>query len=160
MKKGMETFVLASVVFAIFGIGLHYAHAGIGDESSLTSMNPFLKRGYAHLGLTESQISAAKAIVKKNLPELQTMTNQFVAERRVLKTLMRAEPVNETAIRAQVAKIALLGADLCVKRAVIRQEICRTVLTPDQLKKAENARLFKEKRTDRYMARTFMWYAE
>ena len=160
MKKSLKIFASACVVLAVFVIGVQFAFAGNVDEGSLTPMNPFLKRGYAQLGLSDAQITAMKAIIKKNLPDLQTMTNQAISEQRALKVLMRAEPVSEAAIRAQAAKVASLRADLSVKWAFIGQEIRHGVLTPDQLKKAEQLRLYKQKRFDRYMARTFMWYAE
>jgi hypothetical protein len=58
-----------------------------------------------------------------------------------------------------VAKVAQLGADLAVRHAVIGKEI-RAVLTPEQLKKAENARLFREKLVDRRIAGVFKWFEE
>jgi len=159
MKKSMKQLVLVVSVLAVLGAGFHYAYAAIGDESSVTSLNPFLKRGYARLELTDQQISAIRAIVKKYAPELKAMTHQRVVERRALKALVRAESVNEPAIRAQVAKLAQLGADMAVRHAFIGREI-RAVLTPEQLKKAENARLFREKMIDRRIAGVFKWFEE
>ncbi|MBN1472693.1 MAG: Spy/CpxP family protein refolding chaperone [Syntrophaceae bacterium] len=159
MKRNIKKMIVAFVVLSVMGIGFHHAYAARGDESSLTSMNPFLKRGYARLGLTDQQMTDIKAVVKKNLPELQTMTNQIIAERRVLKTLIRDESINEPAIRAQVAKLAVLGGDLCVRKAVIDKEI-RAILTAEQLKKAKDARLFRERLIDRRVALVFKWFEE
>jgi Spy/CpxP family protein refolding chaperone len=159
MKRSMKNIAVAVAVLIVVGIGFHYAYAALGDESSLTSTNPFLKRGYARMGLTDQQMYAIKAVIKKNLPELKTMTSQITAEHRALKTLIRADVVNEPAIRAQVAKLSALGADLCVKHAVIGQEI-RAILTPEQLKKANDARLFRERLIDRYTAGIFKWFEE
>ncbi|MBI4764104.1 MAG: Spy/CpxP family protein refolding chaperone [Deltaproteobacteria bacterium] len=159
MKKSMKNFALVAITLAIFGVGFHHAYAALSDESSLTSMNPFLKRGYAGLGISDIQMNAIKAVVKKNLPELQTMTNQIISERRVLKSLIRAQSVNEDAIRAQVRKLAEMEADMCVKRAVIGQEI-RTILTPEQLQKSAEMSRFRERMMDRRIARIFKWYEE
>ena len=157
MKRSMKAFVVVSILIAVFGLGLQYACAAGADD---TAINPFMKRGWAKLGLSDTQVSAIKAIVKKSLPELQSLTNQVVAERRALRALMRADAINEAAIRSQVAKLASLQADLCVKRAYIRQEVRSTVLTPEQIKKADAARQYREKRFDRYLAGIYKWYAE
>jgi hypothetical protein len=159
MKRNMKNIVVGVIILAVVGIGFHYAYAALGDESSFTSTNPFLKRGYARLGLTDQQMYAIKAVIKKNLPELQTMTNKITAEHRALKTLMSAETVNEPAIRAQVNKLAALSADLCVKRAIIGKEI-RAILTPEQLKKANDVRLFRERLIDNRIAGIYKWFEE
>jgi Spy/CpxP family protein refolding chaperone len=151
--------VLVVVGLAVFGMGFHQAYAALGDEGSSTSINPFLKRGYGWIGLSDIQMAAVKAVVKKQLPGLKIMTRQIVAERRVLKSLIRAESVDETAIRAQVAKLAALEADRCVKRAFTGREI-RAILTPEQLKKASDMRLFRERMTDRRIDGVFAWFED
>ncbi len=159
MKNGMKTFVSVSVLIAAFGLGLQYACAESAGDSG-APLNPFLKPGYAKLGLSDAQMSAIRAIVKKNLPELQSVTNQAMAEWRTLKRMMHAESVHEAEIRSQAAKLAALQADLSVTYARIHQEVRSTVLTPDQVKKAEALRTYLEKKFDRYLAGVFMWYAE
>lgn len=159
MKINMKTAVLVIVGLAIFGISFHYAYADASDEETLTSINPFLKRSYAKLGLTDEQITSIKAVVKQNLPQIKAMTEQMITERRTLKSLIRAEAVNEPAIRAQVAKIAALETDSCVKRAFIGQNI-RAILTPEQIDKAKKMRLFRERLVDRRIARVYKWYEE
>jgi periplasmic protein CpxP/Spy len=159
MKVRIRNTAVIVLALAVFGIGFHQAYAALSDDGTLSSLNPFLKMGYSRLGLSDQQMNAIRAVVKKNLPQLQTMTNQIIAERRTLKSLIRAESVNEPAIRAQVGKLAALEADACVKRAFIGQEI-RTILTPEQLKKAEVLRQYKERIIDRHIARTFKWFAE
>ncbi|MBN1381650.1 MAG: Spy/CpxP family protein refolding chaperone [Deltaproteobacteria bacterium] len=159
MKKSMKTAILVVVGLAVLGMGLHHAYAAVSNEESLSSLNPFLKRSYAGLGLTDQQITAIKAVVKQNLLQIKAMSEQIIMERRALKSLIRAEAMDEPAIRAQVAKVAALEADRCVKRAFIGREI-RGILTPEQINKAKEMRIFRERLVDRRIARVYKWFEE
>ncbi len=84
------------------------------------------------LGLTADQKAEIKGILRKYQPSVGPMVRQLVAARRSLRDTIRAETVDETAVRAQAAKVASLEADLAVQRAHIAHEI-RAVLTPEQI---------------------------
>jgi hypothetical protein len=156
MKSIMKRVVVVFVLLAVAGFGVSSVIAG---DDPLSSINPFFKKQYAELGLTEQQMNAIKTVVKGHLPELQVMTNQYVAEYRALRKLTIADEFDEPAIRVQVAKIAALGADISVKHALIYQKV-KPILTMDQLKKAQKTRQFYAWLIDRRIAGIFKWYEE
>lgn len=116
-------------VAAIIGaVTLHAATEGGGP------MHFHLQAMMTMLGLTDQQKEQLRLILKENQPTVQPLIKQFVDERRALRGLVETTPVNEQAIRDEVAKMAATGADLAVKHAYIAQRV-RTVLTPDQVQK-------------------------
>jgi len=159
MKIVMKSIFVAVVFLAFFGTGLTYTHTAMADESSITSVNPFFKRSYARLGLTQQQMYDIKSVIKSNLPELKIMINQIIEERRALRTLVRANSVNEPAIRAQVAKLAAIGADYSVKKAYITQQI-KAILTAEQVQMAKEGRMFYDSLVDKRVAGVFQWFEE
>ncbi|HIJ80181.1 MAG TPA: Spy/CpxP family protein refolding chaperone [Desulfuromonadales bacterium] len=92
------------------------------------------KQMAAELGLSDQQKLDVKALFAKNRPLAEPLMASLNTERRALRALVQADAVDETAIRAQSAKVAALMADLAVQRAHVAQQI-RTVLTPEQVKK-------------------------
>ncbi len=99
------------------------------------------------LGVTDQQREQIKGILQQHRDEVKPMVNSFVSERRALRDLIRADTVDETAIRAQVAKVAKVGADLAVERAKIGHEI-RGVLTPEQIQKLKDQQVDLDRRID------------
>jgi protein CpxP len=75
-----------------------------------------------------------------------------VTERRALRDTIHAETIDETAIRAQAAKVASLEADLAVQRAHVSHDI-RAVLTPDQLEKLKEMQIDVDARIDGFLHR-------
>lgn len=106
----------------------------------------------ASLHLTDQQKAELKAVLMAHGPTLRPLINQYVSERRALRGLMGAEPIDEAAIRAQVAKIATTGSDLAVQRAHIMRE-CRAILTPDQVAKLRTMQEKRDARIDRFLTR-------
>ena len=88
----------------------------------------------AELGITEDQKAHAKSVLKEHQPTFEPLFRSFASERRALGDLMHAETVDEAAIRAQVQKLAKIGADLAVERAHVAHDI-RILLTPEQIRK-------------------------
>lgn len=83
------------------------------------------------LGLSDDQKNQAKAIFQNNTTGKGLLTN-LRAERKNLAALIHADSVDESAIRAESAKIASIQADLNVNRAKVDAQF-RAILTPDQL---------------------------
>jgi Spy/CpxP family protein refolding chaperone len=83
------------------------------------------------LGLTEAQKAQAKAIFEGNRDAMKPIHTALQTERKTLQTLMRADTIDEAAIRAETAKIAGIQADLNVNRAKVGAQF-RAILTPAQ----------------------------
>ena len=77
---------------------------------------------------------------------------QLVSERRALRDKIRAEQVDESGIRAQSAKVAVVEADLAVQRAHIAHDL-RAVLTPEQMKKLHDMQVDVDSRIDDLLSR-------
>lgn len=84
------------------------------------------------LDLDQSQRAEMKDLLKKNLPTVKPLVRQMIDERRALQDAIRAVPINESAIRAQSAKVAALETELAVKRAYLSRDI-QTILRPEQI---------------------------
>lgn len=67
-----------------------------------------------------------------------------------MRDAIRAETIDETAIRAQAAKVASLEADLAVQRAHVAHDI-RAVLTPGQLQKLKDMQINADARVDGFL---------
>lgn len=113
----------------------------------------------AELGITEDQKTQAKAILKEHQATLEPLVRSFATERRALGSLTHADTVNEAAIRAQVQKLAAIGADLAVERARVASAI-RVLLTPDQLQKLGTMHEDVNTRIDQFIDRVAKKIAE
>lgn len=113
----------------------------------------------AELGITEDQKAQAKSILKEHQPTFEPLFRSFTSERRALGDLMHAETVDETAIRAQVQKLAKIGADLAVERAHVAHDI-RVLLTPDQIRKLGEMHEDVNARLDQFIDRVAKRIAE
>ncbi len=104
------------------------------------------------LGLTHEQKTQVRGILKNHRSSMRPLVGQLVAERRALRDLIHAESVDETAIRAQVEKVAKVDADLAVQRANIAHEI-RGLLTTEQIQKLKELKVSLDAHIDRHLAR-------
>ena len=102
------------------------------------------------LGVTDEQKAEAKAILKQHQPTAAPLVRSFVSERRALRELIHAEKVDESAIRAQVDKLAKVGGDLAVERAHIAHAM-RGVLTPEQIQKLGTMREDVDAQIDQFL---------
>ena len=112
----------------------------------------FFAERLAELGVTSAQKAQVKAILRQHQPTVEPMIHQFVAERRKLRDTIRADAIDEKAIRAQAAKVAGIEADLAVQRAQIVHEI-KPVLTPEQIEKLKDMQVDVDERIDGFLAR-------
>ncbi len=147
--------VTALVVGAMLAAGAAYAAVG-GDHDGGRDCGKHAGRGHRFakaLGLSDDQKAQIRSIFEKHRPELLPLRKEFAAEKRVLRDMIQAEPADEAAIRAQVAKLAATGADLAVRRARISREV-RAVLTPEQLGKLKALREERDRKIDRFLKRS------
>ena len=84
------------------------------------------------LGLTDAQKAQIKAIFQANKVVVKPIYTSLRTERKNLQALLHADTVDETAIRAETAKIAGIQADLNINRANVGIQF-RAILTPTQL---------------------------
>ena len=99
------------------------------------------------LGLSDDQKAQVKLVVQKYKPTVQPLVQQMITERRALRDTIHAQTFDESAIRAQAAKVASLQADLAVQRAHMSQDI-RAVLTPEQIQKLNDMKTKADARFD------------
>ena len=140
--KTTTKILTALVVTAVLGVG---AFATSSDR-------PLLAERFAALGVTDAQKQQVRSILRQHEPTASPLIKQLVAERRQLRDLIRADQIDEPAIRAQAAKVAGLEANLAIERAHIVHEI-KPVLTPDQLAKLKEMQVDVDERIDGFLSR-------
>ena len=86
------------------------------------------------LGLSEQQKVKMKEIFKQNREQTNPVFDRLITEKRNLRTLVQSEKTDETAIRAQAAKLAGVEGDLAIQHAHMAKQI-RAILTPAQIEK-------------------------
>jgi Spy/CpxP family protein refolding chaperone len=149
--KGYTTIktIAAVALVATAVAGIMVVQASAQDDHPSRHRGMFQDR-LADLGLTDDQKAKAKEILRQHQPTVQPLVRQSVAERRALRKVIRAEPIDETAIRAQSAKVASVEADLAVARAYVVKDL-RAVLTDDQIAKLKDMQTEFYERVDRMM---------
>jgi Spy/CpxP family protein refolding chaperone len=87
------------------------------------------------LGLADAQKAQVRTIVQSHETELAGLRDREFAAREALQSIIMADTVNEGAIRAKSADVALVEADMAVVSARIRAEVFAQ-LTPEQQARA------------------------
>ena len=148
MKRTSKTLATATGIVAatLIGFATYVAHASTTDSS------PTKGRILAQLGVTGEQKAEVKGILRKYQPTVEPMVRQLVDARRALRGTIRAETIDESAIRAQAARVASLEADLAVQRAHIAHDV-RATLTPDQIEKLKELQANRDARVDAFLSR-------
>lgn len=118
----MKTVLILVLAGSLLGAGVMHARAAERGR---------LAERFDALGVTAEQQMELRAVLKKHLPEIEPLVRRSVAERRALRDRIRAEPLDEAAIRAQAARLAAVEADLAVARAKVAAEV-RPLLTSEQ----------------------------
>ena len=152
--KNIGTFLLTLVVGTMLAAGTAFAAAGTdaGTGHCRDGKHGKGERFAAALGLSSEQKEAIRAVREKYRPALQPLRKDAVAERRVQRELILAEPQDEAAIRAQASKIATTAGDIAVQRARMFREI-RALLSPEQLQKLAELRAQRDGKVDRFLDR-------
>jgi protein CpxP len=148
MKTHTKALIGAGVVAALTvgGFFAFLAHADTNDFGSASGGFRF-RRILAQIGVTAQQKAQVKTILRGYQPTLEPLVKEVVTERRALRDTIRAETIDETAIRAQAAKVASLEADLAVERAHVAHDV-RVVLTPGQISKLKDMQIDADARFD------------
>lgn len=144
--KTSSKIITSLAVAGILGAGA-FAFNAHAQERGFGHRRGFWAGKFAGLGITMEQKEQIHAILKKHQPATQPKMQEFAAAQRELRKLIHAEKVDEAAIRAQVDKLAKLGADLAVERARVAQEI-RPLLTTEQIKRLQDMKLEAEARAE------------
>ena len=101
------------------------------------------------LGLTDQQKTQAKALFQANRAQNQPLFATLIAAKQQLRALVQSGSADESAIRAQSAKVAAAQADLAVKRAQASKQFL-ALLTPDQVTKLRALQAKREMRLDKF----------
>ena len=160
MKKHFRTFAVLPCLTAAAGIGSQFAFAETTSPREQSEVSErqqqrrghhkqkFMKRIAKELGLTDQQKTKGTAIYEKYREENKDAISQLRMERRQMRALVQSGSADETAIRAQAAKVAELEADLAVKKAQSAREFL-ALLTPDQATKFKAMQAKWEKKSKR-----------
>ena len=148
MQTHTKALIGAGIVAALT-VGGFFAFLAHADTNEMGFANGRFRfaRMMAQAGVTSQQKAAVKTILRNYQPTLEPLVKEVVTERRALRDTIRAETIDETAIRAQAAKVASLEADLAVERAHVAHDI-RAVLTPEQIQKLKDMQLDADARFD------------
>jgi len=153
MKTHTKALIAVGVIAAatVGGFFAYLAQADTTNDVGFLAKGRFAKR-LAQVGVTDAQKAQVKAILRKYQPTAGPLIREVVTERRALRDAIRAETIDEAAIRAQAAKVASLQADLAVERAHIAHDI-RAVLTPEQIQKLKELQAQADARVDARLQR-------
>jgi Spy/CpxP family protein refolding chaperone len=159
MKTHTKALIAAGaiMVLTVGGFFAFLAHADTTNDVGFSKGRFALK--LKQLGVTADQKAEVKIILRKYQPTVGPLIKQVVTERRALRDTIRAATIDETAIRAQSAKVASLESDLAVQRAYIAHDI-RAVLTPEQLQKLKDMQIDVDARIDGFLQRVANRIAE
>jgi Spy/CpxP family protein refolding chaperone len=140
MKTSTKVLIGTGLIMALTMGGFFAALARAEGEGGGLGRGPFawrlamLRGAFYRAGVTKEQGEQIKQIVLKHYPETKPLMDKMLVEHRALRDLIRAENVDEKAIRDQVARLAAVGADIAVKRAYTVHEV-RGVLNTEQIGK-------------------------
>src|SRR6266853_1002861 len=115
MKTHTKALIAAGAIAAatVGGFFAFLAHADTTNDVGFSKGRFALKP--AQLGVTANQKAEVKTLLRKYQPTVGPLIKEVVTERRALRDAIRAETIDETAIRAQATKVASLAADLAVQ---------------------------------------------
>jgi protein CpxP len=113
----------------------------------------------ASLGISDTQKSQMKVILRAHQPAMEPLVRRIVEERRALQRLVAAEGTDEQAIRAQVVKMGLIASDLAVEGSRMISEL-KAVLTPQQAETLKEMRKESDDRLDERINKLSKWLAE
>lgn len=93
----------------------------------------------AGLELTDSQREQIKGLLKNHSASVKPLVEEVVAESRAVRELVRADEVDEQAIRDAVAEVTATQKNLAAKRAVLQAQVVDQ-LSDEQLAKVQTFR--------------------
>ncbi len=111
------------------------------------------------LNISDAQRSSARTTLKAHAPTMMPLVRKLVNERRALHDLVRAEKPDESAIRAQSARVASLQAELAVEASRLAVDL-RKIATPEQVGKVREIEKSIRERVDRGLDKASEWLAQ
>ncbi|QWV92441.1 Spy/CpxP family protein refolding chaperone [Geomonas oryzisoli] len=157
MNRQLRQLVLLTCVTATAVVGSGSAFAGYGPMNGESGKECFEQQKHEgrrgmfmkmakELELSDQQKSEARAIFEAGRAKNAPLFASLRQERHELQTMVRSGSADESAIRAQAAKVAALQADVAVQRGAQTRQFL-ALLTPEQATK------FKALREARHDAR-------
>jgi protein CpxP len=146
MQTHTKALIGAGIVAAMT-VGGFFAFLAHADTNEVGAANGRFGRRLAQLGLTDPQRAQVKTILRSYQPTVGPLVKEVMTERRALRDTVRAQTIDETAIRAEAAKLASLEADLAAQRAHVAHDV-RAVLTPEQIQKLNAMQMDADARFD------------
>jgi Spy/CpxP family protein refolding chaperone len=107
-----------------------------------------MKHMWKKLGLSDKQKQQMKDVFQKNREAMKPLKEKVRTEQKALMSLLHASPIDETAIRAQMGKVASARADVVIMMAKAREQALK-VLTPEQSKKLQEMKAKWEARCEK-----------
>ena len=101
------------------------------------------------LDLTEDQQTQLRKIREARQNEFKAAGEKLHAAREGMRTLIEAETINESAIRAKAAEVAAAEADVAILNAKVRQESLQVLTSEQQQKLKERGAQMKQRRGPR-----------
>lgn len=152
MFKNRKNMARIAVLFCISALTAFASIAqaygeGCGGEHGGKQRHHDFRKMAKKLGLNDTQKAQAKTIFEGNKDVMKPLFTSLRTERENLQTLIHADTVDETAIRAETAKIAGIQADLNVNRAKSGAQF-RAILTPAQLATLKTMQQKRHKKAD------------
>lgn len=151
MKSAFRNMAAVAALLAAVALAPASAPAYMGDNDAAPTAHR-LEKMTKELHLTPQQQQQVKEIFARNRPRTEPLIKQLMIERRALRDLTQAENIDEAAIKAQSARIAVIQTDLAINRAHVSHEI-RGVLTLEQIVRAKGLQARRDKKIDEGTAR-------
>lgn len=106
--------------------------AGFDSPRSRPFAGFILRRAIHQLDLSADQRLQAKAIIRKYQPEIGPAVDRVLADRKALRTAIRALPYDPAAVETATDRVQAAQKQVILDTAKMRSEL-RQVLTPKQL---------------------------
>jgi Spy/CpxP family protein refolding chaperone len=141
-KLIVTTLIAAGAVVAV-PVFAHGHGGGCGPMSHAGAFGAYgdteagIERMAHHLDLTKDQLSAVRAIVDKDRPQLRALLDQLAGNHRQLRELKKQSPLDEGQLRTLADAQGKAIADMTVLRTEMRADIDK-VLTEEQRQKMEH----------------------
>ena len=152
MSRRIRTLVLSAMVIVVAGGAVAFAQ-GPGPRGPRGG-GPGIGRGLPlrEIELTDAQREQVRQLTQQQRESSRALFERAQAARVAQRQAMDATPFNEPAVRAAMAAMAEVEADLAVQEARLQSEIYG-LLTPDQQERLQKIRADREARMKERLAR-------
>ena len=99
--------------------------------------------GFRELDLSDDQKAQVKSIMDSHQAEFKAVGEKIAAAREAMRTVLEAETLDESAVRAKSVEVAAAEADAAILGAKVRAQTLQ-VLTSEQLSKLKERQATRE----------------